>query len=384
MPDPTRHMIPEAGRALMARIADAAASPREARLPFRIQGAGSKAFFGRGASSFELLSTAALSGITSYEPSELVISVLGGTPLAEVEAALAEQGQCLAFEPPRFGHSGDAMPTIGGVVASGLSGPSRASAGGVRDFMLGVQIINGQGQWLQYGGQVMKNVAGYDVSRLMAGSWGTLGVIAEVSLKVLPRARAQATLRFELGQPEALDRLNRWGGQPLPLHSSVWQAVNGKGVLTLKLSGAQAAVDAACASLGGERLADASDFWASWRDQRAAFFAAPSPHHSLYRLSVPQTTVSVDRFNAESQAIEWHGGQRWVWLDEAAAEGLAQHIETRGGSATLFVAQKSMNPQTKSQNITKNAAKAAAQALQGRLQAEFDPHGVFDAARLTT
>ncbi len=185
--------------------------------PLLIRGSGSKDFYG-GQLQGELLETAPLAGIVNYEPSELVVTVRAGTPLAELEAALAERGQCLPFEPPHFGGSG----TVGGMVAAGLSGPARASVGSVRDYVLGLNLLNGRGELLTFGGQVIKNVAGYDVSRLMVGSLGTLGLITEVSLKVLPVAHAEATLKFEMSQAEALRRLNAWGGQPLPLNASCW------------------------------------------------------------------------------------------------------------------------------------------------------------------
>src|SRR4051812_25384636 len=215
--------------------------------PLRIRGGGSKDFYGEAAEG-ELLETAALAGISSYEPTELVVTVRAGTPLAQVEAVLAERGQCLPFEPPHFGGGA----TVGGMVAAGLSGPARASVGALRDFVLGLSMINGRGELLTFGGQVMKNVAGYDVSRLMAGAMGTLGLIVEVSLKVLPRAPAQAALRFELTQAQALERLNAWGGKPLPLNASCWVEEAGAGTLYLRLRGAQAAVQAACKTLGGD------------------------------------------------------------------------------------------------------------------------------------
>ena len=197
--------------------------------PLCIRGGGSKDFYG-GPLQGEVLDTRAFTGITSYEPSELVVTVRAGTPLAELEAALAEKGQCLPFEPPHYQiSSADNVATVGGMVASALSGPARATAGGVRDYMLGVQVLNGRAELLTFGGQVMKNVAGYDVSRLMAGSMGTLGVITEVSLKVLPVAPAEATLRFHLDEAEALRKINEWAGQPLPLNASSWLADDGVG-----------------------------------------------------------------------------------------------------------------------------------------------------------
>ncbi|MGB4362047.1 MAG: glycolate oxidase subunit GlcE, partial [Rhodoferax sp.] len=188
------------------------------RTPLRIRGGGSKDFYGETPQG-ELLDTTAYSGIVSYEPSELVVTVRAGTPLAELEATLAEKGQCLAFEPPRFG---SANGTCGGMVAAGLSGPARASVGSVRDYVLGIELVNGRGEQLTFGGQVMKNVAGYDVSRLMVGAMGTLGLLTDISLKVLPVAPAEATLVFELDQASALAHLHRWGAQPLPLNASCW------------------------------------------------------------------------------------------------------------------------------------------------------------------
>ena len=187
--------------------------------PLRIHGGGTKDFYGQ-ALQGEALDTTSLAGITSYEPSELVVTVRAGTRLVELETLLATEGQCLAFEPPHFAAGG----TVGGMVAAGLNGPARANAGAVRDFMLGVSIVNGRAEHLVFGGTVMKNVAGYDVSRLMAGSLGTLGLITDVNLKVLPIAPAEATLDFECSQADALRLLNAWGGQPLPLNASVWRA----------------------------------------------------------------------------------------------------------------------------------------------------------------
>ena len=225
---------------LRARIRAAIAD----RTPLRIRGGGSKDFYGRQAHTGAplagtVLDTTALRGITSYEPSELVVTVRAGTPLAELEAALAERGQCLPFEPPHFawpssGATAGSVATVGGMVASGLAGPARASVGGVRDYVLGVQMLNGRGEHLTFGGQVIKNVAGYDVSRLMVGAMGTLGVLTDISLKVLPIAPAEATLAFELNQADALEQLHRWGAQPLPLNASCWVHDPGTGTGTGK------------------------------------------------------------------------------------------------------------------------------------------------------
>jgi glycolate oxidase FAD binding subunit len=230
----------------------------------RIRGGGTKDWYGQG-NEGDILDTRGYKGIVDYEPTELVITARCGTPLAEIEAALAERNQMLAFEPPHFGDGA----TFGGAIAAGLSGPRRANSGAVRDFVLGVKLMDGKGEVLGFGGQVMKNVAGYDVSRLLAGSLGTLGLMLEMSVKVLPRAVSQASLRFDMSEIDAIRKLNEWGGQPLPVSASCWH----DGVLTLRLSGARAAVDAAVKSLGGEVMPEDAAFWDGLREQRHRFFA---------------------------------------------------------------------------------------------------------------
>ena len=203
--------------AALQRLVEQVLAARAARRPLDIRGGGTKAFYG-GEPLGEPLDVRPLAGISSYEPSELVVTVRGGTPLADLEAALAEKGQCLPFEPPRFEPGG----TVGGMVAAGLSGPARAAVGCVRDYVLGATLLNGRAECLSFGGTVMKNVAGYDVSRVLAGSMGIFGVICEVSLKVLPLQPASVTLRLEMDAATAIRRLNEWGGQPLPLNASAW------------------------------------------------------------------------------------------------------------------------------------------------------------------
>jgi len=336
--------------------------------PLRIRGGGSKDFYGQRLEG-ELLATAALAGIRSYEPSELVVTVGAGTPLAELEQALAAQGQCLPFEPPRFGGA----PTVGGMVAAGLSGPARASAGAVRDYVLGLALVNGRGELLTFGGQVMKNVAGYDVSRLMAGALGTLGLIAEVSLKVLPRAPAEATLRFELSQAQALQQLNAWGGQPLPLNASCWVQDAGAGTLSLRLRGAQAAVEAACRALGGERQESADAFWTQCRDLQLPWFADRG-RRDLWRLSVPQTAPVLDL--PEPPLVEWHGAQRWVAADRGDADALRRAATAAGGHATLF---RSAAPT----DLPRFAPlQPPLDRIQRELKRQFDPAGIFNRGRL--
>ena len=224
----------------LARFRDAITQAASNRTPLTLRGGGTKDFYGRApAPDGTVLDTREWSGIVDYDCAELVITARSGTPLVEIEAALAEHRQMLAFEPPHFAADGK-QATVGGAFSAGLSGPRRQSVGALRDFVLGAVVMDGRGDMLNFGGQVMKNVAGYDVSRLMAGALGTLGLIVQVSLKVLPMPFCDATLRFAMPQAEAIDTLNRWGGQPLPIAASAWI----DGALWVRLSGADAAVRA--------------------------------------------------------------------------------------------------------------------------------------------
>ena len=369
-------------------VADAIERVRRAiaeRTALHIRGGGSKDFYGP-ARSGEPLDTAGLCGIVSYEPSELVVTAGAGTPLKVLEDLLAGEGQCLAFEPPHFARSRPANATVGGMVATGLAGPARASVGGVRDYVLGLQMVNGRAEHLAFGGQVMKNVAGYDVSRLMVGAMGTLGLITQVSLKVLPRPPAEATLVFELSQADALEHLHRWGAQPLPLNASCWvhDAADGAGkdLLYVRLRGAMAAVEAAsdtlCAALGGQRMdaAQAAADWAQCRDQALPFFAkAPQPDMALWRLSLPQTAPVLDL--PWPQLVEWHGGLRWLYAPPEAAQQLHQEAHRAGGSATIFIAAHARSTPTSSHFDTQNSVVAG---IAQRLKASFDPHGIFNPA----
>ncbi|KIQ33020.1 glycolate oxidase [Variovorax paradoxus] len=358
--DPALHQIVE-------RIRAAATDAT----PLCIRGGGTKDFYGE-ALHGEVLDTTALAGITSYEPSELVVTVRAGTPLAELEAALAEKGQCLPFEPPRFGSNG----TVGGMVAAGLSGPARASVGAVRDYVLGATLVNGRGDVLSFGGQVMKNVAGYDVSRVLAGSLGTLGVIAEVSLKVLPVAPAEATLEFACSQADALRLLNEWGGRPLPLNASCWFEYGGAGALYLRLRGAVAAVEAACTHLGGERKDDARAAvdWQALRDQQLPWFDTANGPDALWRLSVPQT-APVLAIDGNAPLIEWHGGQRWYKALPGQAARIREIAHAAGGHATLFRTSASDTPRF-------DALSAPIARIHRALMHEFDPHRIFNRGRL--
>ena len=350
---------------LVERIRAAAAD----RQPLALRGGGTKAFYG-GEPVGELLDVRPLAGISRYEPSELVVTVRAGTPLAELEAALAEQGQCLAFEPPRFAAGG----TVGGMVAAGLAGPARLAAGGVRDYVLGATMVNGRGEVLSFGGQVMKNVAGYDVCRVLAGSLGTLGLIAEVSLKVLPLPRAVATLRLELDAASAIRRVNELLGQPLPLNASAWW----DGMLVLRLAGAEAAVQSALTRLGGERVepALADPFWLGLRDHTDEFFVgaakAVQSGAALWRLSVPAVTPPL-KLSGE-QLVEWGGAQRWLCTSAPAAT-LREAAAAVGGHAVLFRAQD------KSAGTFAPLAPALARIHRG-LKQQFDPAAIFNPGRL--
>lgn len=355
------------------RVVQQVREATQARCAVQIVGHGTKSFYGN-AQEAAVLSTEELRGITAYEPSELVVSVRAGTPLHELEAALAEHGQWLAFEPPRLGRSADRCGTVGGMVASGLSGPGRAQAGAVRDFVLGCTVVNGRAQVLHFGGQVMKNVAGYDVSRLMAGSLGILGVISEVSLKVLPQPVATATLRQTASQAEALERVNAWGGQPWPISATAWWDET----LVVRLSGARAAVQDACERLGGEVVdADlARDFWQGLRDHHDEYFVATHARvqqgERLWRLSVPSTCPPLDL--PGDTLIEWGGAQRWLCTD-APVQIVREAARSAGGHACVFRGATPVDG-------VFAPLPAALHTVHCQLKAAFDPEGIFNPGRL--
>ena len=343
------------------RIATATAS----HTPLRIQGNGTKDWYGQSLQG-EVLDTTAYSGIIAYDPTELVITARAGTNLREIGKALSEKNQMLAFEPPRY----DGLATLGGIVASGLSGPRRQAVGAVRDFVLGAVLMDGKGEVLNFGGQVMKNVAGYDVSRLLTGSLGTLGLLLEVSIKVLPRPVAQHSMQFAMSQEQALHQLNTWGGQPLPLSASCWH----NGVLTIRLSGAQAAVDAAIKKMGGDALPEAEKFWDSLREQEHAFFdgVMQDKEHGLWRLSVP-SVAPVFQLQGE-QCIEWGGAQRWL-KTTASASAIRAAAEQAGGHATLFKGGD------KSVGVF-HPLQPAVERIHRNLKNAFDPAGIFNPGRM--
>ena len=337
-----------------------------AKVPVCIRGGGTKDFYGEPPRG-EPFDTRAYAGIVDYEPTELVITVRAGTPLAEVEEAMAANRQMLAFEPPHFAPGA----TIGGTIAAGLSGPRRPYAGAVRDLVLGVRLFDGRGDDLHFGGRVMKNVAGFDVARLMCGALGTLGLITEMSLKCLPLPRSQATRAFDVSVDESIRLVNEWGAQPLPLTATCF--TNGR--LAVRLAGATPAVEAAGARLGGEVLHDDPAFWRSVRDHAHAFFAtAHASGLPLWRLSVKSTAPHADL--GGEQLIEWGGALRWLCASARTdAARLRSWAREHGGHATLFRASD------KSIGVF-DPLPAPLLAVHKRLKAEFDPQGMLNPGRM--
>lgn len=327
--------------------------------PLCIVGSGSKTFYGR-ATDGQPLQLNAHRGIVDYEPSELVITARAGTPLTEIEAALAEHDQMLGFEPPHFG----AGATLGGTLACGLSGPRRPYAGAARDFVLGMKIINGSGELLSFGGQVMKNVAGYDVSRLMVGTLGTLGVLLQASLKVLPRPAEELTLAREAEADEAIRTMNEWAGRALPLSACAYDGVR----LYTRLSGAVTALHAARLKLGGEIIDAGVGFWASVRELRHDFFSSDT---ILWRLSVPPAAAPIDL--PGQWFIDWGGAQRWL-RSSAPADTIRAAAAQVGGHATLF--------RGGDRDAVFHPLAAPLLAVQQRLKQCFDPHAILNPGRL--
>ena len=360
----------------------------KANSPLSIEGGGSKAWYGN-PNVFTKLSTRSYSGILEYQPEELVITACAGTPLKEIEAVLAEKNQVLAFEPPHFGEHA----TFGGVIASGLAGPGRISTGNLRDYVLGSRIMDGKGQDLSFGGKVMKNVAGYDVSRLLPGSMGTLSLLLEASVKVLPKPASTATIRCYISQEKALRVLNEWAGQPLPLSASCWIGKPGQdGELTIRLAGAIAAVNAAIplmnAAIDAKELdpAIAQTFWSDLREQRLAVFNNLQSTDTLYRLALPAACAPLTIENSVGEIVlEWHGQQRWIKApgDDATFANLKRIAHTHGGHASRFKQGSNLDPNNQRFTLLNEQSHSVAlEAVQARLRAAFDPAGVFATKRL--
>jgi len=325
-----------------------------------LRGGGSKWFYGR-ESVGQPLDLRGHSGIVSYEPTELVMTARCGTPLRIIEDTLEENNQMLAFEPPYF----DDNATLGGAVATGLSGPRRPFGGAVRDAVLGVRILNGSSELLSFGGQVMKNVAGYDLSRLMTGSLGTLAIILQVSFKVMPRSAAKTTLVRAVDAQQALSMMNRWVRDPLPLSGLCWA----NGALYARLSGSRASLDSAAKQLGGDILSDGANFWRKLRDQKLEFFNAQK---TLWRLSVAPATPMLD-LNGQ-WLLDWGGAQRWLISGEAPERVFRAAAEC-GGHACRFRSDDRLAEvfQPLSAPLCK---------LHKQLKQAFDPKGIFNAHRM--
>ena len=362
----------------------------QSKTPLSIEGGGTKAWYGN-PNSFSKLSTKAYSGILDYQPEELVITACAGTPLKEIERVLSEKNQMLAFEPPHFGEGA----TLGGVIAAGLAGPARISVGNLRDFVLGARIMDGKGQDLSFGGKVMKNVAGYDVSRLMPGSLGTLALILEASVKVLPKPAASTSIRCQMTQAAALQSLNESAGQPLPLSASCWIGKNRAdsfGELTIRLAGAEAAVYAAkislCSSLNAKELdaKEAEAFWTNLREQQLPDFTSLAADETLYRLALPAACGSLELNNMSDDIIlEWHGQERWLkgLSDDATFNALKKIASAHGGHAMRFRQGSNVNPANQRfTQLSEQSHSLALEPIQARLRSSFDPSGVFATHRL--
>jgi glycolate oxidase FAD binding subunit len=328
--------------------------------PLCIVGGNSKASYGR-LPQGEPLSILAHSGITQYNPTELVLTARAGTSLEEIEHTLAMNNQMLAFEPPAFGPAA----TLGGVVACNLSGPRRAYQGAARDYVLGTRIINGKAEQLQFGGEVMKNVAGYDVSRLMCGALGTLGILLEISLKVLPKPATEVTLTQSISQAKAIEQLNQWASMPLPISASAWVDEQ----LYIRLSGPDSALTTAQRYLGGELLDRHDEFWRQLKEQTHPFFNATDK--TCWRLSVPPTTPPLTTNG--STLLEWGGGQRWI-LNNETPEVMFEQARAVGAQATCFAGgDRAHFFQPLSTGL---------QGLHQRIKQAFDPHHIFNPGRM--
>jgi len=344
----------------LLKLRERVLAARAERATLQLHGARTKDFYGESTAG-DPLDLTGYRGIIDYEPSELVLTARCGTRLSDIEAELAGHSQFLAFEPPRLG--GD--PTLGGMIAAGLSGPRRIQVGAARDFVLGATLLDGNGELLRFGGQVMKNVAGFDVSRLLCGSLGVLGIITQVSIKVLPQPRAEETVRLEMQAHEAVAAFNRWGGQPLPISAAAWH----EGAAWVRLSGAAAAVQAARAVIGGDRVFPvlARKWWDALRH-----YAHPVYADSLvWRVSLPATAPPLQL--PVDPLIDWGGALRWYSgdLEDFDVRALASAL---GGTALRW---RGAGPGSRFHPLPPAIAQ-----IHRRLKHSFDPAGIFNPGRL--
>ena len=346
---------------LQSQVEDAINS----KTALKIQGGNSKHFYGRQIEG-ELLDVSPHQGIINYEPTELVITARAGTTLNEIESALNEHNQMLAFEPPRFAQSA----TLGGTIACNLSGPRRAYRGAVRDYLLGSKIINGKGEILSFGGEVMKNVAGYDASRLMAGALGTLGVMLEASIKTVPKAEAEITLVQACTVNDALNKVHHWAQKALPLSASFYDGKN----LYIRLSSNAAAIKSSRQIIGGDERQDAS-FWQQLKEHQLEFFKTDNP---IWRLSIASASAPL-HLNGET-LYEWGGALRWISTDEPV-DKIRHAAEACGGHATLF-----HNAHSHTEPLIEpfHELGKGLLSVQRNLKQAFDPHNIFNPARMYT
>ena len=338
---------------LQARVKEAVAKKHT----LAIVGGSSKSFLQPAKSDAEL-NISKHRGVLNYEPGELFMTARAGTPLTEIEALLADHKQMLACEPPHFSH-GENQATLGGAIACGFSGSRRPFAGSLRDHVLGVKILNGEGELLQFGGQVMKNVAGFDVSRLMVGARGTLGALLEISLKVMPKPEFEQTLLFECPRVNAPKRMSDFVRRSLPLSALAWF----EGCIFVRLEGTETAIGNAYSQIGGEIAEQSASFWLSLREQSHPFFRRNQP---LWRLSVPP---AADLPIPENEVfIDWHGGLRW-WHTDQSAEQIQAMVGKQGGYAYLF---RDAAP------VRGSLPPAGLLKIHQQLKKSFDPHGIFN------
>ena len=328
--------------------------------PLSIQGGGSKAFYGRRIVA-EILDVSAYSGIIAYEPTELVITVRAGTTIVEIKEVLAKQNQMLAFEPPCFSKNA----TIGGMVACGLSGPRRPYVGAVRDFVLGLKCLNGKADHLIFGGQVMKNVAGYDVSRLMTGAMGTLGVLLEISLKVLPKPDYELTLKGGSDISQAIELMNKLARQAIPVSATSFHGDN----IFIRISGHRSTVIAASNQLSLAEYPDGESYWESLREHKHDYFL---DNKNLWRLSVPSTSRQINL--GGEWLIEWGGALRWL-KTSGSIEQVREKVAKIGGHATLF------RGGDRDGDIF-HPLSAGVEQLHVNLKNAFDPKGILNRGRL--
>lgn len=328
--------------------------------PLSIVGNNTKAFLRPPQDDSTLkLSLAGHTGIISYKPVELVLTARAGTPLTEIEATLAEHGQILSCESPLLTTSDSPSATIGGTLAANISGPARPWCGSIRDLTLGIKLINGKGEHLTFGGQVMKNVAGYDVSRLQAGAMGSLGVITEISFKVVPKPATTCTLVIEVDAADAIRMMNQVSCQPNPLTGACWV----DGHLYLRLAGANSAVEDTLRHWSGKQLDGADHFWHNIREMQLAHYQNPP----LWRFSIASTAEHF--LPDEAWIIDWGGAQRWL-RGEFNAKHLQTFAQAAGGHVSLF---KGLD----NQRFKELETSSIEQRLRRQIKSAFDPQGIF-------